>query len=201
MPNAPRDRRSPEATAARRLTADDWADEALTALGEGGLAAVAVEPLAIRLGATKGSFYWHFPNRIALVEAALARWEVDHTDGVIALMADEPDPAERLRRLLRLVVGVSRHDRIEMALLASADDPVVAPVLARVTERRIDYVASLYRELGLSPAAARRRAVVALSMYLGHVQLARAAPDALPSDARAWRRHLDEIVETLLPPS
>jgi Bacterial regulatory proteins, tetR family len=32
---------------------------ALAAIAKGGLAAVAVEPLAARLGATKGSFYWH----------------------------------------------------------------------------------------------------------------------------------------------
>jgi len=50
-------------------------DAALAAIAEGGLAAVAVVPLAERLGATKGSFYWHFPSREALVEAALAAWD------------------------------------------------------------------------------------------------------------------------------
>src|SRR5829696_7253917 len=44
-----------------------WTHAALEAIAEGGLAAVAVAPLAIRLGATKGSFYWHFASRESLV--------------------------------------------------------------------------------------------------------------------------------------
>ena len=54
-----------------RLSADDWALAALDVIAEQGLAAVAVEPLARRLGVTKGSFYWHFPSREALLVAAL----------------------------------------------------------------------------------------------------------------------------------
>ena len=46
-----------------RLSAEDWAVAALDVIAESGLAAVAVEPLAKRLGVTKGSFYWHFPSR------------------------------------------------------------------------------------------------------------------------------------------
>ncbi|MGH3388225.1 MAG: TetR family transcriptional regulator, partial [Actinomadura sp.] len=41
-----------------RLSRADWANAALEAIAEGGLAAVAIEPLATRLGTTKGSFYW-----------------------------------------------------------------------------------------------------------------------------------------------
>ncbi|MBP8098362.1 MAG: helix-turn-helix transcriptional regulator, partial [Arenimonas sp.] len=54
-----------------RLSAEDWARAALDVIAEQGLAAVAVEPLARRLGVTKGSFYWHFPSREALLVAAL----------------------------------------------------------------------------------------------------------------------------------
>ena len=46
-------------------------------IAEEGVAAVAVEALARRLGVTKGSFYWHFKNREALLQAALKRWETD----------------------------------------------------------------------------------------------------------------------------
>ena len=54
----------------RRLSADDWAREALEQIAETGVSSVAVEPLARRLGVTKGSFYWHFPSREALLQAA-----------------------------------------------------------------------------------------------------------------------------------
>ena len=39
-----------------RLSAEDWAQAALDMIAEQGVAAVAVEPLARRLGVTKGSF-------------------------------------------------------------------------------------------------------------------------------------------------
>ncbi len=143
--------------AKRRLTADVWAAAALDALGEGGLAAVAVEPIAARLGATKGSFYWHFANRDALISAALALWETAHTDGVIATIEALPDPVTQLRTLLSTVITAAERSRIDSSLLAVADHPLVAPVLRRVTERRIAYVAGLFERLGFPPAAARGR--------------------------------------------
>jgi AcrR family transcriptional regulator len=57
------------------LRPEDWTNAALEAIADGGTGKVAVEALARELGATKGSFYWHFRNRDALLEAALARWE------------------------------------------------------------------------------------------------------------------------------
>ena len=77
-----------------RLSRDDWTAAALRALAAGGLAAVAIEPLAAALGATKGSGYWHFANRAALVSATLERWEHDNTAAVIA----QVDSAARRRR-------------------------------------------------------------------------------------------------------
>ena len=61
-------------TCSTRLSAQDWARAAVKAIANGGLAAVAVEPLARTLGVTKGSFYAHFRNRDELVTAALAEW-------------------------------------------------------------------------------------------------------------------------------
>lgn len=183
--------------AKRRLTADDWAAAALAALGEGGLAAVAVEPLAARLGATKGSFYWHFANRDALVSAALARWERVNTEGVIAMVDAIADPAERLRTLFGTVIGRVEQGETEMNLLATADHPLVAPVLARVTERRIGYIAALFGELGFPPQTAHSRAVLAYSAYLGHAQLAHATPGVLPAGEGA-RRYRDNVVEALI---
>src|SRR5580658_6647326 len=65
-----------------RLTRADWAEAALATLVEGGAGAVAVEPVAARLGASKSSFYWLFDNRRALLEAALERWEQEQTERV-----------------------------------------------------------------------------------------------------------------------
>ncbi|MEV5123283.1 TetR/AcrR family transcriptional regulator [Streptomyces decoyicus] len=183
----------------QRLTAQDWAEAALAAMGEGGLAAVAVEPLAARLGATKGSFYWHFANRDALIEAALKHWEEVGTEAVIAEVEAEPDPGERLRVLLVRATNRSAADPLDVSLLATAAHPRVAAALARVTARRIGYVAALFVELGFPEEEARRRGLLAYTACLGHTQLGHAVPESLPADA-ARDRYLDGVIETLVRP-
>ena len=181
-----------------RLTAQDWVRAALVAIGEGGLEALAVEPLAARLGATKGSFYWHFANRQALLEAALATWEREETDAVIAAVDLLDEPRERLDVLIGLVLDASPVEPLELALLASRREPAVAAALGRVTERRIDYVAGLYRAVGLDEHTARSQAVTAVAAYLGHVQLAQTVPQALPAGPR-WVEHRERVGRLLAP--
>ncbi|MEO3768373.1 TetR/AcrR family transcriptional regulator [Streptomyces sp. B8F3] len=200
MPQHPREQQEQggeTASGKRRLSARDWADAALAAIGERGLAGVAVEPLAARLGTTKGSFYWHFANRGALVKAALARWEELSTEAVIAETEQEPDPQLRLRRLLGYAVGSAPGDPLELSLLTAVDQPQVAAALRRVTERRIGYVAEVFAELGFAPAQARLRATAAYTTYLGHIQLNRAVPGLLPSGADR-DPYLNAVLDTLL---
>ncbi|MFE1312601.1 TetR/AcrR family transcriptional regulator [Streptomyces sp. NPDC058755] len=181
----------------KRLTAQDWADAALSAMGEGGLAAVAIEPLATRLGTTKGSFYWHFANREALIEAALDRWEQKSTESVIAGLESERDPAVRLRRLFVEASELAAEDPLEVSLPASAGHPRVAAALRRVTERRVGYLAQLFVELGFPSDDARRRALLAYTGYLGHTQLVHAVPETLPAGEEG-ERYLASVLDTLL---
>ncbi|WP_053715525.1 TetR/AcrR family transcriptional regulator [Saccharothrix sp. NRRL B-16348] len=176
-----------------RRTRDDWTGVALRALVEGGVAAVAVEPLAARIGATKGSAYWHFPNREALLKATLERWEREHTEAVIDLVDSVSEPGERLRLLFATVLDDVEHSAVELAMLAAKDDPAVAPVLGRVTERRIGYLEELFVGLGFAADVARRRAVLAYSVYLGQAQLLAASPDVV-----AARRALLEETLTMV---
>jgi AcrR family transcriptional regulator len=184
-----------------RLDRQAWVQTALDAIAEGGLAAVAVVPLAKQLGVTKGSFYWHFSNREALVEAALAEWEQSHTAAVIAeIEATSDDPLQQLRLLFRRVTELAARDRIELALLANADHPTVHPVLDRVTRRRINFTAGLFQRFGLSRAQAKRRALLAYSAYLGHAQLLHATPQLLPRAQSAKRAYLNDVLVALTSP-
>ena len=182
------------------LTAEDWSAAALAALERNGLAAIAVEPLAKTLGATTGSFYWHFTGRDDLIAAALELWERRDTDGVIAAVDRAAEGADRLRLLLRIVfmavVETPGAGAIELALQPHADHRLVAPVLARVTERRMSTLEALFADQGLSKAQARDRALLAYTTYLGHAQLAHATPDRMPKGA-AFRTYVDRTVETL----
>lgn len=186
-----------KAAAKPRLSAQDWADAALAAIGEGGLAAVAVEPLAVRLGTTKGSFYWHFANRDALIEAALDRWAEINTEGIISEVEAEPDIRTRVRLLFAEAVSSASADPLEVSLLATASHPKVEAALRRVTERRVAYVADLFAGLGFPAAEARRRGLLAYTVYLGHAQLGHAAPSVLPGEDE-FGAYLDEALDVLM---
>jgi AcrR family transcriptional regulator len=186
-----------KASGPRRLTRDDWITAALGAIADGGLAAVAVEPLAADLGATKGSFYWHFENRDALLEAAIRRWEKETTTDVIAEITTAHDtPASQFRRLVAGVIERAEQDRVGPALLASAH-PTVAPALDRVTAARLNLIATVFRRLGFPQAEARRRALLAYSAYLGHGQLAHSTPAVLPATRTGRRAYLNDAIHAL----
>lgn len=182
-----------------RLSRDDWTAAALRALASGGLGAVAIEPLAVTLGATKGSGYWHFANRADLVTATLDRWEQEHTAAVIAQVERSAAPEVRLRDLFHLVMTHAGPNSVELALLASAADPTVAAVLQRVTERRLGYLAELFEQLGFDPGDSHRRALLAYTTFLGHAQLARTSPASVPPAAER-ERYLQSVLSALTGP-
>lgn len=173
----------------KRLTRDDWADAALEALCDGGLAAIAVEPIAAKLGTTKGSFYWHFANRDALVEAAVRRWAERHTDALIAMLDDVADPAKRLLDLFevvfsqKVIFGETAEDRAELALLAHAGDPVIGPLLAEVTTRRVEFLVRCFREMGCAEEEAKHRGLLAYTAFIGLMQAQRASGGVLLTPA------------------
>src|SRR5919106_4012102 len=168
----------------RRLTPHDWAAAALDAIARGGIDAVAVETIAVELAATKGSFYWHFKSRDALVEAALELWERTLTIAVIEELNREPDPAKRLQTLMEVGIASGPADRVEIALLAHPALPVARKAVRRVAKRRITYVADQLAALGWSTHEARDRAALLYYIYLGHLQMAQTEPPFITTDAR-----------------
>ncbi|MDQ4119545.1 MAG: TetR/AcrR family transcriptional regulator [Actinomycetota bacterium] len=188
----------------KRLDRHEWAAAALDALADGGLAAVAVEPIAARLGTTKGSFYWHFRSRDTLVEAALELWERRNTEDVITAIAGAPDARAALRSLMSTVLGsvtaepgdLARGHAVEVALQADGHNPLVAAALDRVSRRRQEHLTTLFVRLGFGRDDARHRALLAFTAYLGHVQLARATPALVPRGA-ALEAYLDGMLAAL----
>ena len=182
-----------------RLSREDWAQAGLEAIATGGVSAVSVEPLAARLGATKGSFYWHFSARDELVVAALALWEERSTTSVIAgLEATGASAKDRLSMLFCRVFDPETLTGADVSLLSHVGDPPVRDALNRVTAARIRYVAALLRECGLPPRTARRRAVFAYSAFLGHLHLRHSTPDLLRSSVGPVRRYAEEVIDALL---
>ena len=181
-----------------RLSATDWAQAALDLIAEEGVRAVAVEPLARRLGVTKGSFYWHFPSRDALLQAALERWEQVELDEVFAQLEAIDDPRERMRELFRRVAHEVRSHVIYSELVKALDHPVVQPVMQRVSKRRLDYLTLAFRQVGMARAMAQHRAHLTYAAYVGFLQLSLqlGQPRLQHTEFEAY---VDHVMVTLIP--
>lgn len=190
---------APPATEIRQnLTVQDWAAAALDSLATGGIDAVAVEPLARKLGVTKGSFYWHFANRDALLRAALELWERQETVDVLARIGEEPDPYERIVKIFKQANAGYRSGRLYLAIAAAEDKPMVREFVQRVTESRIDHLHQSYRALGFSERSARHWARFAYATFMGNLQIRRDTPDEMPKGAQ-FNEYLRLMITTLIP--
>ena len=165
----------------RGVTVDTWTRAALAALRRGGPAAIRVEAIARTLGVSKGSFYWHFTDRKALVEAVIAEWEAQSTAAIIAQSEGGATADDKLRRLLDTVS--TTFDRAqppgELLLYLQAEQEGVTASVERVVGRRLDYATDLLVELGADRREARRRATLALTVTVGMHQLHIGAPGVM----------------------
>ena len=105
-----------------RLDAAAWIAAAFDTLAGHGIDAVRVEPLAKALAVTKGSFYWHFADRRALVDAMLAQWSSARIEAIREQTSGEDTPTAILLRLADLYTrhGNARGLAIELAIRAFA---------------------------------------------------------------------------------
>jgi AcrR family transcriptional regulator len=183
----------------QRLSPDDWARAALDAIAADGVEAVSVEGLARQLGVTKGSFYWHFADRSALVAAALDLWEQRGTGDIIDALRTITDPAARLKALFEQSFGARADGPVDAALMVHADDPVVGPVVRSVSAQRVAFLEETFRDLGLTPARAAARARITYSTYVGHFQVTRSLPDD-PVLSRPGNAYLRQLLTVLVSP-
>jgi AcrR family transcriptional regulator len=166
---------------------------------ERNMSAVAVEPLAERLGTSKGSFYWHFSDRADLVAATLALWEQRETTDVIEQIRSLPDPRAQLVALGRAAYASAARGNGHAAVLAAAADTTVAAVLARVTRTRLAFLTDLYRRLGASRKESAHLGRLAYAIYLGIAALRQADP-ARDLKGRQLEAFLERAIEVLLAP-
>lgn len=181
-----------------RLSSLDWENAALDLLAEQGVAAVAVEPLARRLGVTKGSFYWHFPSREALLLAALEQWEKQDQKAVFDQIEAIVDPRERLYALFRRTSREIRSHVIYSHLLKAMDHVLVQPLIERVSNRRLNYLLIGYRALGMPRRDALYRARLAYAAYIGILQMMTQLK-TMRMTHDEYESYVEHVADTLIP--
>ena len=165
----------------QQLSREDWISAGFTALVSGGINAVRVEPIAKTLGVTKGSFYWHFDDRRAWLDAMLAEWQERGTDRVIAVIeSGDGDVRARLTRLIEVAVDpTGGADAIEAELRSWAGiDEQTAAVVRAVDARRIQFVVDMLVEAGIAPDRAQTRSEALYRVMIGKFTWRRAGGPA-----------------------
>ena len=153
-----------------RLDAEAWIAAAFDALAEGGIDAVRVEPLAKALGITKGSFYWHFADRRALIDAMLTSW----AEGRIAAIREQATARGAPGVVLGALADLyTRHANvrgltIELAIRSLArTDEAAAKAVRSVDRERLRHVGDLFAALGWPGPHAQARAILSTAICSG----------------------------------
>ncbi|MEO3756798.1 TetR/AcrR family transcriptional regulator [Mycobacterium sp. B14F4] len=175
---------------AARLSVDDWIQAGFNILAEEGIRALKLDRLCARVGATKGSFYWHFTDMAGYREAMIAAWGElrDEDRRQITTTADAP-PRERLSQMMTALVD-ARHWTLERAMRewARTDDAVAASVRAS-DARVLDSVRQAFVDYGFDDEEAEVRANATFAAGIGFLHLSGSRPSSRGAAGR--ERFLD----------
>ena len=157
----------------KRLSADDWVAAGLGMLVQNGVDAVKVLPLSDRLGVTRGSFYWHFTNRDALLEKLLDAWEATNTRAIVDAVATPGTVVDKFIALSREWLGWSDFDPdLDMAVRDwGRRDPGVLSRLKAADERRVAAFVEMMEPEGHGPAMTLHRARTMYYLQMGWYEL------------------------------
>jgi AcrR family transcriptional regulator len=143
--------------AKEKLSKDAWLAAGFRSLAERGPSAVQINLLAKAVGATKGSFYWHFKDITEYKTAMLELWRTKVASEVIDDIAAQTTPEERLDALFsnatRPAPGDFGGQKIETAMRAWAlSDAQVAAALAELDALRLAFLETLLDDQGMDGA-------------------------------------------------
>jgi AcrR family transcriptional regulator len=175
------------------LQPEDWIQAAFSQLSSHGVETVRVEILARNLGATKGSFYWHFKDREELLARMLFHWEDQEVRWLEEAAGLPSGAAARWARFVARCADPGRA-RLEAALYAwSRQDERVAGRVAAIETKRRAHIVSVLRHVGFTLSAAEKWSEVAWLVCLGWIDKTTRDPEFRPD-----RRELDEFLSPLI---
>ena len=129
-----------------RLSPEKWIDAGFAALCADGHACLAAEPLARRLGTTKGSFYGHFKDVPAYHAALVRQWHAQALADVMTQLEADGASAARLRSFGHRIINTPSEAALRVWAQSNAS---VAVSIAEVDAERLTYLQSLLNGFGL----------------------------------------------------
>ena len=156
---------------------------------EHGLAGVSVNMVVARAGVAKGTFYVHFKDRAAFVDAMHARFHARVQAAVDQAVAGLPPGARRLSRASEAYLDVSLANRGVKALsLEARSDPAVQDSMAVRRERLTAAGVADLKAMGWDDAEAAAQLLAAMTREISALEFD--AGRRLPASRRALKRFL-----------
>ncbi len=157
-----------------RGSEDLWIDAAYALLVDAGVGSVKIMTMAKTLGMSRTSFYWHFPDREALLDALIRHWREKNTANLIAqteLYA--ASISEAVFNLFDCWIKPAMFDaRLDFAIRNWAQ---TAQDLKRIVERtdseRIDTIRAMFARHGYGPEQADIRARTIYLTQVGYISM------------------------------
>ncbi|MFP4539269.1 MAG: TetR/AcrR family transcriptional regulator [Dichotomicrobium sp.] len=176
----------------QRGTRELWLDAAYEALVEGGVEAVRVMPLAENLSVSRTSFYWHFDDRDALLNALIAHWRDKNTGNLIRqtrLFAETI--CEAVLNLFDCWIDPDLFDaRLEFAMRNWSQSSAELKETFRETDReRIEAIRDMFARFDFDPYQADIRANAIYLTQVGYISIE--AEEPLPERIRRMPAYVE----------
>lgn len=188
---------SPKATGRMkedRLSRTDWLEAGSRVLTHAGPGGLKIADVCTAIGASKGSFYWHFQGRQDFLRGLFEHWRERETSALIKRAeAACSSPRDRIWFVVEFVTLGGYDVGTEVAMRQwGQSDPSVQSALEQVDAERLDFFSRHFRACGFSEEDARHRAITVYSLTLScGYMLTGEQDDALE---RRMRRSLDLLL-------
>jgi len=176
-------------TAAGARTREALLDAGVAVAESHGLAGLSVNRVVAEAGVAKGTFYVHFEDRRAFVDALHARFHDRVDEAVGAAIAGLPAGPDLLVRAVEAYLDTCLADRAVKALaLEARTDPDLATSMSARHERFAASAVPSFRAMGWPDATAASHLLAAMTAEIAIRELE--AGRRLPAARRSLRRFL-----------
>lgn len=177
------------ATSVGTRTRDTLLDAGVAIAEQHGLAGLSVNRVVTRAGVAKGTFYVHFDNREAFVDALHARFHARVQEAVAAATAGLPAGADRIIRGAEAYLDTCLEDRAVKALaLEARSEPNLAASMSARHDQFAASAAPSFKAMGWPDTTAASQLLAAMTAEVAIRELE--AGRRLPAARRSLRRFL-----------
>lgn len=151
-----------------------WLNAAYEMLRENGIEAVKVMPLAKKLDLTRTSFYWHFTDRDALLEAMIRRWEQKNTGNLVKQTTSFAESiTEAMFNVFDCWLDEDLFDaRMDLAIRNWARNNEALQVRLDLADaKRGDALFDMFKRFGYDDAQAQARSMTVIYTQIGYISM------------------------------